>query len=211
MFDGQEVDLSGFEERQLDILPGGSISRMVCGVLKDVPVIVKKCPDPKVQLCIDELKPLFGLEKMDAGYGLYQDQRVLILRYHEHLGRVSMISQYPEWLCRQMIGMILFAALVRPGNPGTGNVLVLPNKRLLAIDEETGFKFQTKLFFHSTRRLRDGMKKVVVDEVRRASDKWPSDGEIRSVVERFFQNGLWKELIRRKDEVIGLVFDEVYK
>lgn len=215
MFDGNEVDLTGFVEKELNILPGASKQMMFCGTLKDVSVIVKLCADPRTQLCIDELKPLFGLEKMDAGHGMYKDKKVVVLKYHEHVGRLADVKFYPDWLLSDLVKVLSFIALVKTGDPTSRNVLVLTKRRLLMIDEGTGFKFKRPWIFHAQRQVRKSLMDVVGSELRKVLEKWPSDDKIVGVLSRFFSGEQLTELVKnmteRKTFVTNEVFEEVYR
>jgi hypothetical protein len=102
--------------------------------------LVKVHAQAWIQMICDEFKPFFGLQKM--GCRMVHHGGQIMIKKSESLGHIGEVQwwQTPENL-RALIRMFVFDRFIMNNDRVTINVLVLKNRKLLAIDEMAGLKF----------------------------------------------------------------------
>jgi hypothetical protein len=113
-------------------------NRSYLSEFNNVPVMVKPATRTEVQVLIDELKPLFGLEKMGVSY----NERYLFIKISPVKGSLWQTTGWEQNqdIIDELTRVHIFRWTVMSRDLVLSNVMWLNNNRVLSIDEVAGFE-----------------------------------------------------------------------
>ena len=163
-------------------------------------VIVKPSKEDQVamQVALDNLKPICGIERMVCRQVVYNRKPALLLNETVNNGPLNKNLHVldDDAVMDNLIGILVYDQVAGPGDRSIGNILVLPgNKKLLAIDEMRGFRYSPE-----ERKLRFAIRKKIVDwVVKNGYEKWANI--ILRVMREDIKTALGERFGHKVDEV----------